>query len=256
MQADNFNLQDYFGRIGYTGQPEANIETLNALMRCQLFSVPFENLDVQAGKVVSMVPEEIVEKIVYQRRGGYCYEVNGVFAMALQALDFDYQMVAARPMFYPVRRPKTHMAIVVRIDQQAWLCDLGFGSYGIRAPMSLSMLDKEVIQDHDRFMLTTTDSGSFLLEAKVEGNWQQQFAFDLTPWEFIDFYPANYMNSKHPESIFVQKLLVVLHTLEGRHILFGNMLKTVTPGEVEKRVLPATERDNTLKTVFGLSLVD
>lgn len=256
MQADNFYLQDYFARIGYQGQPSADIATLNALMRCQLFSVPFENLDVQAGKVVSMVPDEIVEKIVYQRRGGYCYEVNGVFAMALQALGFDYQMVAARPMFYPVRRPKTHMAIVVKIDQQAWLCDLGFGSYGLRAPMSLSIVDKEVIQDNDRFMLTITDSGSFVLEAKVEGNWQQQFAFDLTPWEFIDFYPANYMNSKHPESIFVQKLLVVLHTLEGRQILFGNTLKSITHGEVEKRVLPVAERVNTLKTLFGLSMVD
>lgn len=65
MQADNFNLQDYFARIGFQGQPSTDIAKLNALMRCQLFSVPFENLDVQAGKVVSMVPEEIVEKIVY-----------------------------------------------------------------------------------------------------------------------------------------------------------------------------------------------
>lgn len=61
LQATNFNLQDYFTRIGYAGQHEANIDTLRAVMGCQLFSVPFENLDVQAGKVVSMVPEVIVE---------------------------------------------------------------------------------------------------------------------------------------------------------------------------------------------------
>lgn len=256
MQANNFNLPDYFKRIGYSGKPAKNIETLRSLMRCQLFSVPFENLDVQAGKVVSMVPEEIVEKLVYRQRGGYCYEVNGLFAMALQALGFEYQLVAARPMFYPVRRPKTHMAIVVQLEQQAWLCDLGFGSYGIRAPMALDVLNKEVIQDNDGFMLTETSPGAFLLKAKVDEAWQPQFAFDLIPWEFLDFYPANYMNSTHPEAIFVQKLLVVLHTHAGRHILFGNTLKTIAHGVVEKRVLSAEERCNTLKAVFGLSLVD
>lgn len=256
MQAANFNLQDYLARIGFQGVPAKDIATLNALIRCQLFSVPFENLDVQAGKVVSIIPEDIVEKIVYQRRGGYCYEVNGVFAMALQALGFDYQLVAARPMFYPVRRPKTHMAIVVHINQQDWLCDLGFGSYGIRAPMSLEVLDSEVMQDHDCFMLTATDSDAFLLKAKVDQAWQPQFAFDLTPWELIDFYPANYMNSTHPDAIFVQKLLVVLHTQAGRHILFGNTLKTIADGVVEKRILSAVERTDTLKTVFGLSLLD
>lgn len=256
MQANNFNLQDYFKRIGYSGKPAKNIETLRLLMRCQLFSVPFENLDVQAGKVVSIVPEDIVEKLVYRQRGGYCYEVNGLFAMALQALGFEYQLVAARPMFYPVRRPKTHMAIVVQLEQQAWLCDLGFGSYGIRAPIALELLDREVIQDSDCFKLSANGQGTFLLQAKVEQHWQPQFEFNLSPWEFLDFYPANYMNSTHPDAIFVQKLLVVLHTPTGRHILFGNTLKTIADGVVEKRILSAEQRVDTLKSVFGLTTAD
>jgi N-hydroxyarylamine O-acetyltransferase len=77
-------------------------------MRYQLFSVPFENLDVQQGKVISLVPEEIYRKIVERNRGGYCYEVNGLFAMALNALGIPYQFFAARPMTYPVRRPKPY----------------------------------------------------------------------------------------------------------------------------------------------------
>lgn len=253
MQASNFKLQDYFNRIGYTGQPETNIETLRAIMRCQLFSVPFENLDVQAGKVVSMVPEEIVDKVIYRQRGGYCYEVNGVFAMALQALGFNYQLVAARPMFYPVRKPKTHMAIVVRLGQQSWLCDLGFGSYGLRAPMALDGLDVEVMQDSDCFMLRKQGEHEFLLQARVDTVWQNQFAFDLNTWEWIDFYPANFMNSTHPEAIFVQRLLVVLHQPAGRTILFGDTLKMITDGVVAKKIIPKSERSDTLKTIFGLS---
>ena len=154
MKAQNFDLQSYFSRIGFQGAASADFATLKRMMRCQLFSVPFENLDVQQGKVVSLVPEEIYGKIVDRKRGGYCYEVNGLFAMALDALGIPYQFVAARPMTYPVRRPKTHMAIVATIEGEQWLCDLGFGSYGIREPVNLNWLDREIRQDFDTFKLT------------------------------------------------------------------------------------------------------
>ena len=121
MQANNFSLAKYCERIGYEDKPKADAQTLRQLMRHQLMTVPFENLDVQAGKVVSLVPEEIVEKIVGRNRGGYCYEVNGLFAMALKALGVEYQFVAARPMFYPVKRPKTHMAIIATVEGKQWL---------------------------------------------------------------------------------------------------------------------------------------
>ena len=76
--ANNFDIADYFQRIGFAGAAENNLPSLNAIMRAQLQSVPFENLDVQAGKIVSIVPEDIVNKIVYNSRGGYCYEVNKI----------------------------------------------------------------------------------------------------------------------------------------------------------------------------------
>ncbi|RZA00129.1 MAG: arylamine N-acetyltransferase, partial [Moraxellaceae bacterium] len=112
MIVENFDFTDYCKRIGFTGTAQPTAETLGLLMRCQLFSVPFENLDVQAGKIVSIDPQDIVNKIVHQPRGGYCYEVNSLFAMALSALGIDYYFVGARPMFYPARRPKTHMVII------------------------------------------------------------------------------------------------------------------------------------------------
>jgi N-hydroxyarylamine O-acetyltransferase len=118
MHAENFSLSAYLERIAYRGEAKADLTTLRALMRHQLLSVPFENLDVQAGKIISLVPEDIVAKIVQRRRGGYCYEVNGIFSMALQALGIPYRYVAARPMFYPARRPRTHMAIIAPLASQ------------------------------------------------------------------------------------------------------------------------------------------
>lgn len=78
MHSNNFDISSYFKRINYTGPAAADTSTLHALMRHQIFSVPFENLDVQAGKIVSLAPDDIAEKVLKKGRGGYCYEVNGL----------------------------------------------------------------------------------------------------------------------------------------------------------------------------------
>jgi len=252
MKADNFVLQKYFDRIAFCGDAKADIATVAGMMRCQLFSVPFENLDVQAGKVISLDPEEIFDKIIARKRGGYCFEVNGLFAMALEALGISYQFVAARPMMYPVRKPRTHMALVVKTDDQEWLCDLGFGSYGIRAPMRLDLLDAEIKQDFDTFMLSKANQREYLLQALVGGKWADQYAFDLSPQEWVDFAPANYFSSTHPDAIFVQKLVVVLHNLRGRISLSGDTLKTVIEGRVEKQTIRPEEKAAILNSRFGL----
>jgi len=252
MNAENFSLERYFERIGYRGNARADAATLAGMMRCQLFTVPFENLDVQAGRVISLVPEDIVEKIIDHKRGGYCYEVNGLFSMALGALGIPFRFVAARPMFYPARRPKTHMAVIATVEGEDWLCDLGFGSYGIRAPMRLGVLDVEVPQDADRFLLSRGESGKYLLQARSGEKWLNQYEFDLSPQEWVDFEPANYLNSTHPGAIFVQKLLVVLHNQLGRDILLGSNLKTVTNGKIEEKVLDQEERRSVLSSKFGL----
>jgi N-hydroxyarylamine O-acetyltransferase len=252
MLASNFDLNAYFQRIAFTQEARPDLATLTALMRCQLRSVPFENLDVQAGKIVSLVPEEIVEKIIQRQRGGYCYEVNGLFSMALQALGLSYQFVAARPMFYPVRRPKTHMGIVVTLGEDQYLCDLGFGSYGIRAPLHLGSLDVEVAQDFDRFKMSKLNEIEYLMQAHVNGEWLNQYSFNLSPQEWIDFMPANYLNSTHPDAIFVQKHLIIKQNETGRVMLVGDSLKSIERGQETVRTIAEEERKQVLLEQFGL----
>lgn len=252
MQAENFSLPAYLERIAYRGEARADLPTLFSLMRHQLFAVPFENLDVQAGKIISLVPEDIVDKIVWRRRGGYCYEVNGIFSMALQALGISYRYVAARPMFYPARRPRTHMAIIATVEGVDWLCDLGFGSYGLRAPIRIDRFDVEVPQDHDTYMLGQSEVGEIVLQAKVEGEWTKQYGFDLSRQEWVDFAPANYMNSTHPEAIFVKQYVVVLHTEAGRKILSGDTFKVVENGVTTKSEVAPQDRAALLAQEFGL----
>lgn len=173
-----------------------------ALMRRQLCTVPFENLDVQAGIGVSLVPEDIAGKILTHGRGGYCYEVNGLFAMAL---------------------------------------------------LALADLDLVVRQDMDSFMLSRTDNGEYLLRALAGGQWQNQYAFDLSPREWIDFAPANYLNSTHPDALFVQKRVVVLYSESGRSILAGNALKVVSADSVLETALDEAAVGQALQTRFGLT---
>jgi N-hydroxyarylamine O-acetyltransferase len=190
---------------------------------------------------------------VHKQRGGYCYEVNGLFSMALTALGISYRWVAARPMFYPTRRPKTHMAIVMELDRRQWLIDLGFGSYGITAPLALDALDMPVQQGHDSFKLNRLESGDYLLQALIDGVWANQYSFDLIAQEWVDFDPVNYLNSTHPDAVFVKSLLVINHNPSGRTILFGNSLKTVVNGQSNKRNVEAHEVDGILKDTFGLT---
>jgi N-hydroxyarylamine O-acetyltransferase len=252
MQADNFELQAYLDRIGFESSARADFATIAGIMRRQLRTVPFENLDVQAGKGISLEPEAIFDKLVRRRRGGYCYEVNGLFAMALAALGIPYRFVAARPLIYPAARPRTHMALVVRADGEDWLCDLGFGAYGIRAPLRLDSGGAAVQQDFDRYALDRPNEREYRLRARARDGWADQYSFDLAHQEWIDFAPANYLNSTHPDSFFVQKLLVMRQTDEGRIILFKGQLKTVAQGKTTARPVNPDELATLLGEVFGL----
>ena len=252
MDTADFTLDRYFARIGFAPPPRFDAAALAAMMRAQLFAVPFENLDVRAGREISLEPAAIVAKILDRRRGGYCYEVNGLFAMALTALGIPWRFVAARPMFYPARRPRTHMALIVEIDGVSWLCDLGFGSFGPRAPMRLDDLDRTVEVDGERFRLRRETDGVFVFSALADGAWADQYGFDLSPQEWIDFLPANYLNSHHPEAIFVRMDVVVGFHARGRTVLAGDTLKHIVDGVTATTPVAPEDRARILEAEFGL----
>jgi len=248
MKATNFNLTDYLSRIGYQGVVTNDLATLEKLVSKQLQSVPFENIEVQSGRIPSLIPEDMYTKIITHGRGGYCYEINGVFAMALTAIGFEWYFAGARPMFYSMRRPKTHMVVIVRIKGRDYLCDTGFGGYALRSSMVIE--EGEAVQDGDRFRLELID-GEYLLSSCVQGEWQRQYGFALHPQEWIEFSLANYFNATHPDTIFTQKRLAIMQTPNGRKILVDNELKLIENGILEKREV---EYEGALKEYFGLQI--
>jgi N-hydroxyarylamine O-acetyltransferase len=248
MTAENFKLTDYLSRIGFDGEVRPDVATLTQLMQKQLRSIPFENTEVQAGRIPSLVPEDIVDKVLIRGRGGYCYEINGVFAMALTAIGFEWYFAGARPMFYPARRPKTHMVVIVRVEGKDYLCDTGFGGYALRAPIEI--VEGEAVQDGDRFRMELID-GEYVLSSFIQDEWQRQYGFALQPQEWIEFSLANHFNATHPDTIFTQKKLAIIQTQNGRKILVDNELKLIEDGELERLDV---DYEIALKEYFGLEL--
>jgi N-hydroxyarylamine O-acetyltransferase len=131
-------------------------------------------------------------------------------------------------MFYPTRRPKTHMVVIVVINGDEYLCDTGFGGYGLREPLKVTD-NMNANQNGDQFRLTLIN-GEYVLTSLVNDEWTPQYGFALTPQEWIEFSLANYFNATSPDTIFTQKRLAVMQSATGRKILVDNSLKIIDNG--------------------------
>jgi N-hydroxyarylamine O-acetyltransferase len=122
------DLKAYFERIGYDGPSQPDSETLCALHRTHLFAVPFENLDIHLKRPIILEEDRLYAKIVHQRRGGFCYEHNGLFAAVLRELGFEVTLLEARvgAKTWDAGQPFDHMALLVDLEER-WLADVGFG---------------------------------------------------------------------------------------------------------------------------------
>jgi N-hydroxyarylamine O-acetyltransferase len=253
IDSDNFVLQDYLNRIHFVGDIKSNIKSISKLMQCQLFSIPFENLDVQAGKNISLLGNDIVDKLINRKRGGYCYEVNGLFSLVLQKMGISHRFVAARPLVNTGVNPKTHMAIIVTVEEEEYLVDLGFGGNGIREPLKLNDT-KAVQQGTETFALTKAENGDYLLQSLLHDEWKNLYSFDLSHQNWIDFKPANHYNSTHPDSFFTQNLVAVLQNPLGKKILFRNTFKSIENGETKGYTFEPEKLKNILATEFNLKM--
>lgn len=135
-------LSAYFDRIGYAGPARTDIATLTALHRAHTEAIPFENLDVQLGRRIEITPEAIFDKLVTHRRGGWCYEQNGLLGWALRQIGFDVTRLAGGVMRESLGDTQigNHLCLLVRLDQP-YLADVGFGG-SLSAPLPLRAITR------------------------------------------------------------------------------------------------------------------
>ena len=244
------SLDGYLERIGYAGPVEPTLACLTAIHRHQALAVPYENLDVQLKVMVGQDPAAIYDKVVQRRRGGWCYELNGMLQQALVEIGFDVQRVAGG-----VHRHErgdaavgNHLVLLVRLDR-VYIADLGLGD-GLREPIPLAAGSY------------TQGALSFRLERLDDGYWRfwNHEGGDPVAYDFREDPADEALLAAHchrlqtsPESGFVQNLAVQRMTADGLVTVTGRVLQKRTPAGSEKRLLEsAAELEAVLADEFGI----
>jgi N-hydroxyarylamine O-acetyltransferase len=243
-------LDAYLERIGYAGPLRPDLETLRALHRAHLLAIPYENLDIHLGRRLTLDEGQIVAKLVGARRGGWCYEMNGLFAWALRQIGFSVRMLAGtvnRAVLGDAAEGN-HLVLLVELEQP-YLADVGFGN-GFLEPLPL------IPGSHRQGFLT------YQLAREGE-RWQFQnhahggVGFDVTlaPHQLSDFAAQCHTLQTAPTSGFVRTTVCQRFTPEGIITLRGAVLTSVgADGVTSRTIATAAEYISLLEAQFGLQI--
>ena len=211
------SVKDYLKRIGFRGRIARTAETLAELQRCHMMSVPYESVDIWRGKADPLTYEAMYDKIVRRRRGGYCFELNGMFGWLLRELGFKTEEYFGRWLMdesteIPARR---HRIIKVAIGKRTFIADVGVGQ---RAPLTPLEFICGKIQRREGvdYRFVRDRRLGFVQEARLKGVWTKVYSFDLAPQEPIDFMYVHYFCVNSPDSFFRGNLIVHIPTENGR----------------------------------------
>jgi N-hydroxyarylamine O-acetyltransferase len=245
-------LAAYLDRIGFAGCPEPDLATLRRIQRGHLENIPYENLDVQLGRPVTLEPRDAFAKLVTARRGGWCYEMNGVFRWALETIGF--RVMAMTGAVLRAERGDAaignHLALTVELDQP-YLVDVGLGD-GPSEPIPLG---------EGRYWQGWRELG---LEPLADGWWRfhnhdrafaTSFDFRREPADWALLAEKCHWLQSDPDSRFVQNAVCLRHEPDGVVALVGRVLKQVTANGTEDQELSSAEAyAEALAERFGIRL--
>jgi N-hydroxyarylamine O-acetyltransferase len=232
------DLSAYLDRIGFRGTPRPDLPTLQALHRAHQYTVPFEDLDVQLGRPVAVDVEWSFEKIVRRRRGGWCYEMNGLMGWALREIGFDVTRMSAG-----VRREQmgdvqlgNHLCLMVRLEQP-YLVDVGFGGT-LAEPLPL----REIERRDEPYRLTLRQTpGDYWRFTEEAGGEPFSFDFLAAPADEALIARKCIEQQTSPSSTFVQNLVVQRRGVDEHVSLRGRVLSTIRSRGTDKLLLSSPD---------------
>lgn len=225
------NKKKYLNRIGIKNfQLHHNFETLKLLQNQHLLNVPFENLDIHWKRPIILDNEKFYKKIVGEKRGGFCYELNGLFFELLNEIGFTSQIISAR-----VSNGKDfgaefdHLAILTKIGNEKFLVDVGFGDF-TAAPLRF-VLDIEQRDENGIFLIRKFDEDYFEVVKKDGKAWVSEYIFKDLARDLTEFAEMCNFHQTSPESHFTQKKVCSLMTENGRKTLTDKKFIETKNGE-------------------------
>jgi N-hydroxyarylamine O-acetyltransferase len=250
----SLELSAYLSRIRFDGAVRPDLATLKAIHRAYQFAVPFENLDVLLRRPVVLDLEASYDKIVRQRRGGWCYEMNGVMGWALKAIGFEVMRVSAGVMRVQAGDAQlgNHLCLLIRLDKP-YLVDVGFGG-SLAEPLPLITAEREDCP----YRLALSEVGdSYWRFAEVAHGDDAPFSFDfcVAPADEALLARKCHFLQTDPVSPFLQNLVVQRRTGDAHLSLRGRVMATTHARRIDKKLLSsADELVTTLRDSFDLHI--
>ena len=250
----SMNIDAYLKRISYSGSLEPAADTLRDLQLAHLLTVPFENLSIHSGEPIVLEENALFAKIVERRRGGFCYEANGLFAGLLRALGFEVAMLGAgvansQGEFGP---NFDHMTLMVTLSDR-WLVDVGFGDSFLE-PLLLDSRAEQV-QGTRRFKIVDDHDHLILLRRNLDADWEPQYRFTLQTYSFADYEEMCQFHQTSPDSHFTKGRICSRATADGR-VSLSEMRLITTSGPEQRRdertLKDQDEYDRVLRDEFGI----
>lgn len=243
------DISTYLKRIRYSGPRAANAAVLRGLHRAHLFAVPFENLDIHLGRPIRLEEEALFDKIVMRRRGGFCYELNGLFGRLLEALGYQVTLLSATVPHADgtFGAEYDHLVLEVRAaddPQTAWLADVGFGD-GPLEPLLMDDPGEQAQGERESrrtFQIRADGDYQQLWERGADGAWSMLYRYTRRPRAFEEFFGMCHFHQTSPESSFTHKRLCTLFTPGGRATLSHlTLILTDHAGNRKERELDGEE---------------
>ncbi len=252
------DILEYLARLGYVGKASPTPESLIALQKAHLLSVPFENLDIHARKRIVLDPDRLFHKIVLMKRGGFCYELNGLFHVLLQKLGFHVALAMGR--VYDRTRSAygpefDHMLILAKVDGHTWLVDVGFGDFAMH-PLKLT-LNEPVTDLNGQFVIERHTDEYFKVSrySPEETRYLPEYLFSTTRRSLSDFTEMCLYHQTSPESHFTRRKLCSIATATGRVTLTDTKLVVTENGmRTVCEITDELEFDRALAQYFNIVL--
>jgi len=249
-----FDLDAYLARIRYEGPLRADHATLSGLLAAHMTAIPFENLDVLLGRAISLDIEALQDKIVRDRRGGYCFEQATLFDAALRALGFRTMLRSSRVVLVlpPDKAPRGHMIVVVELPEGTYVADPGLGGLGCRAPIPL---DGTPVTEGDETNRIVSDGRRRVLRIESPQRAVDAWIAGLDDDNWADFEMANHWFATHPASPMRQRLMLRAMTAKGRVTVMNRDVTNRENGETRaSRINDRTDLRIWLRDVCGFDL--